>query len=275
MCRSCVIGRETARVALLSRLLLAVACAIGTLMGASSSMMAQRPGPLPPCQDDSAPPYPAPGLATIQSWTRAQLGADWIPPACTGWRDPGAKMLVAVSASFTYDGSVGELLARFGAVSGLRGIRYWSVTDGEWRPLILDAAALAGADSQQRRADFSPAELRSGAPLYFLERDSRSGDVVYRMQLLASGKDGFVLAVENASPIRYLLFTLFSPGDMQSVYFVERRGGDLWGYYSLMRAGAHAGSLAAGHAGSYMNRAQALYRHFVGLPTDSDPPAAR
>ena len=36
-----------------------------------------------------------------------------------------------------------------------------------------------------------------------------------------------------------------------------------------------ASGLVAGHAGSYMNRAQAIYRHFLGEATDKEPPAAR
>jgi hypothetical protein len=94
------------------------------------------------------------------------------------------------------------------------------------------------------------------------------------MRLLENRPDRFVLAVDNATPIKFMLFTLFSPGAMQSVYFLERLGPDRWGYYSLLRAGAETSAMAAGHAGSYMNRAQALYRHFLGVSTDQEPPAA-
>jgi hypothetical protein len=254
----------------LSRFLL-----VAAMMAAFSSVAGADGDPNPPCQGAPVPAFPAAGQMTILSRGASQLGAGWVPPSCTGWREPGAKMLIAVSAGFTHGGGVDALLVRFGAVSAQRGIRYWSVTDAAWRPLILDAVALTGAQRSQKRADFSPQDLRSAAPLYFAERDGRSGEIVYRMQLLGSSPDGFTLAIENASPIRYLLFTLFGPGDMQSVYFVQRRAGNLWGYYSLTRAGAQSGALAGGHPESYMNRAQSLARHFLGQPTDSEPPAAR
>jgi hypothetical protein len=55
---------------------------------------------------------------------------------------------------------------------------------------------------------------------------------------------------------------------------VEQRGPGLWGYYSLSRTGKNASRLVGGHDGSYVNRAVAFYRHFIGVPGDRDPPAA-
>ena len=246
------------------------------MIGATAAGHAAAPLPLPPCDGPPAPPYPAAaGAAAIQAWGAADLPESWKPPSCTGWHGAGARMLVALSGTIAHAGSSDDLLARFASVSSMRGIRYWSVTDKQWRPLIVDAAALADARTRSRRGDFSPAELKSGRDLFFLEEDSRSGAVVYRMRLLENRPDRFVLAVDNATPIKFMLFTLFSPGTMQSVYFLERVGPDRWGYYSLLRAGAETSAMAAGHAASYMNRAQALYRHFLGVPTDQGPPAAR
>lgn len=245
------------------------------MIGAIAASHAAAPLPQPPCGGPPAPPYPAAtGAATIQAWGAADLPASWMPPACTGWHGGGARMLVALSGSFSYAGGSDDLLARFAAVSTTRGTRYWSVTDKQWRPLIVDAAALSAPDRKSRRGDFTPAELKSGRDLLFLEEDSRSGAVIYRMRLLEDRPDRFVLAVDNATPIKFMLFTLFAPGEMQSVYFLERIAPDRWGYYSLLRAGANASSMVAGHAGSYMNRGQALYRHFLGLPTDQEPPAS-
>jgi hypothetical protein len=55
------------------------------------------------------------------------------------------------------------LLARAGGVSTLSTVRYWSTTDKKWRPLFLDATALAGrAEGGERRDDFRPSELQAG-----------------------------------------------------------------------------------------------------------------
>jgi len=64
-------------------------------------------------------------------------------------------VLVALAGRFSYRGSVDGLLARFGAISALAGIQYWSVTEGGWRTLITHAAALDGPDATRPRADFT------------------------------------------------------------------------------------------------------------------------
>jgi hypothetical protein len=167
------------------------------------------------------------------------------------------------------------LLARFGAVSALPTIRYWSVSDKKWEDLITRASALAGPDPRQHRPDFAPAEMIGGADLFFAQDDNRStGDVVYRLRVREFAPDRLVVATENISPVRYLLLSLAGAGDLQAVYFLQRLAGEEWGYYSLVRTGAGASALAAGHAASYVNRAVAFFRHLAGLPAAQDPPAA-
>jgi hypothetical protein len=75
--------------------------------------------------------------------------------------------------------------------------------------------------------------------------------------------------------MRYFMVTLFDPGEMQSVYFLDRESPEVWRYYSIARTGPKSSSLTAGHAASSINRAVAYYRRLVGIPTDKDPPAAR
>jgi hypothetical protein len=64
-------------------------------------------------------------------------------------------VLVALAGRFSYRGGVDGLLARFGAISALAGIQYWSVTEGGWRTLITHATALDGPDATRPRADFT------------------------------------------------------------------------------------------------------------------------
>ena len=92
------------------------------------------------------------------------------------------------------------------------------------------------------------------------------------MRVREIGPSGFVVAIENASPVSRFLITLFDPGDLQAVHYLARQGPDVWGYYGLAWAGESMPSrLGIGEA-SYANRAQALYRHFVGDSKDREPP---
>jgi len=68
-------------------------------------------------------------------------------------------MLVALAASFRFDGDGKDLLGRLGAISALRGIQYWSASDQSWRVLITDAAGLEGPSIKHRRPDFAATEM--------------------------------------------------------------------------------------------------------------------
>jgi hypothetical protein len=233
-------------------------------------------GPRPPCDAAPSPAYADPGgLPAVRVWSAGELGADWIPPACTGWHPLPFRVLVATAGRFRYRGKVEDLLERFGAISTLTTIRYWSITDQRWLRLITDASALEGSDPAKRRPDFSAPEMSTGTELYFAQHDNRStGDVVYRLRIREIAPDRLVVETENVSTVRYLLVPLAGPGDLQALYFLEYLASGEWGYYSLARTGTGASALLTGHEASYVNRAVALFRHLAGLPTDQEPPAA-
>ena len=140
-------------------------------LAAAAGFAVATPLPTPPC---GTPPVPAYASLGVQP-AMAILGAEeldasvWRPSSCTGW--PAAsrsRVVVAVAGLVHVAGGPETLLARAGAVSTLRSMRYWSTTDKTWRPLFLDAAALAGpAEGGDRRGDFRPSELQAGRTLYF------------------------------------------------------------------------------------------------------------
>lgn len=235
---------------------------------------AQAPNaPRPPCAGAApVPAYGPPDAApAVAAWTRPS----WTAPDCLGWPAQRFRLVVALAASFRHAGSVDALLARFGAISSLRGLRYWSVTDKAWRELITDAAALSGFDGQSRRADFSPAELRRGGGVFFEQTEGRSAAATsYRMQVLEAGPDRVVIRTENVTAVRAMLVTLFPPGTLRATYLLERRGPELWGFYAISSVSTEASALASLSRESYLNRAAALYSHFVGIPTGRHPPPA-
>ncbi|QEX15436.1 hypothetical protein FRZ44_07200 [Hypericibacter terrae] len=228
--------------------------------------------PAPPCATGAASDAAAfadPPKARI--WHSRDLG-DWRPPACFGWPPMDLNLVTALSGTFAFDGGGDELLARFGAASDWKGIRYWSASDRRWETFITDSTALEGFEHQQRRPDFTLAELKSGTDFYFLRADNRSSKpVVYRMQVAEAGPDRLVVKIGNVSPITALVFTLFDSGDIQSTYFLEKIGPGRWGYYALTVM--HEGAMVIGNQDeSYLTRTIAIFRHLAGIPTDQEPP---
>jgi hypothetical protein len=125
--------------------------------------------------------------------------------------------------------------------------------------LILDASAVVGA-GHQRRGDFSLAEIQSGQALYFEQQDNRSsGQVVYRAKVQELSQDRMVIAIQNVTGVRLFLLTLFDPGDLQSLYILQRLSPGVWGFYSL--TGVREVALTSSQPASYVNRAVAIYRH--------------
>jgi hypothetical protein len=249
---------------------LVLACALFAL-GAQAAGL-----PQPPCNGPPSPAYPPPGAPpAIAVWHGSDLDqARWQPPACTGWTGR-SRLVVALAGSFRFDGKIGDLLARAGAISTLPKVQYWSTTDKKWRSLAYGASALTGPDPKSRRGDFSASELTKDADLYYWEDDSRTGEAVYRLRVYESTPDRAIIASENVTAIRRFFLTLFKPGSLQSVMFIQRLSSGVFGVYSLSRTGEGTSGLADGHEESYINRAVALYRQLAGIKTDQEPPAAR
>jgi hypothetical protein len=99
------------------------------------------------------------------------------------------------------------------------------------------------------------------------------------MHIAEVSADRIVFDIENVTTLRYLFVPIFHPGDVQSVYFLDREQGreqdNVWRYYSILRTGLNSSSLVTANESSAINRAVAVYRRFVGIPTDQEPPAAR
>jgi hypothetical protein len=221
--------------------------------------------PQPPCDGagSAAPPVTPGAEPIVQTWS----DAGWKPPDCLGWPEGRYRMLVAVAGSFRHEHDAAALLARFGAVSKKKGLRYQSVRDQAVRVLVKDAAALSAPKAGERRADFAAAEMKPGVELFYEETDNRSAaPVVYRMRVLEAQEARIVVQTENLSPVRAMMVTVFPPGSLRTAYFLERRDAGVWSIYGLSATGEAASSLAAGSAQSYINRAIALYRHYTGQP---------
>jgi hypothetical protein len=233
-------------------------------------------GPRPPCGRDPIPPYPDLNhLAVVKSWSKSDLGPDWKPPACTGWNGVGYTTLVTISARFPYAAGAGGLLGHIGAISDRAGLQYWSTTHKQWQTLVLDAHALTNSQPGQRRGDFTSDDMKEGKVLYFEQIDNLSGKALYRMHIIEASASRIVFDLENVSTMRYWYIPIFRPGDLQSMYFLDRESESVWRYYSIARIGVNAGGVIAGNEASSVNRAVAIYRYLVGIPSTREPPGAR
>jgi hypothetical protein len=247
---------------------LAILLALGVLSAA-------EPPPQPPCGSSVYPDYPELDHApVVKVWERNELGRGWLPAACMGWTEPGFSTLVVTTARFRLASGIEGPLSRFGAISEFKGIQYWSVTHQKWRTLVVNATALSGPNGESR-SDFPSAELKEGGRLFFEQEDSLSGKGAYEMRILSASANRVVIDTRNVTTLRYFMVPMFHPGDVESVYFLERESKDVWRYYNMARLGANANPLATGHAASSINRAIAFYRHLAGIPTDQEPPAAK
>ncbi len=236
-----------------------------------------KSAPQPPCgRGEVYPAYPEVDHApVVEVWGRDGLGAKWIPPACIDWKVPGFSSLVVTVARFRVPAGQEGLLRRMGAISELQGVRYWSTTHQSWRTLIASAMALEGGTGARQRKDFSPEELSQSRTMYFEQEDNLTGKATYQLRLRSLSTDHMVFDSENISTMRYFFVTVFHPGEMQTIYFLDRESDDIWRFYSVTRTGLKASSLATGHDASSINRAVAMYRHLAGVPTDQEPPAAK
>jgi uncharacterized protein DUF6675 len=255
---------------LLLLMLARLAIATGTTAAAAAV------APVPPC---AGPPFPAfPGLDAPPAaivWHQAELPAGWRPPACAGEFAAAPALVVALAARFRDAADADAIFSRFGAVSQMTRLHYWSVTDRAWTALVTRASALTRPQAAAVRGDFTAAEVASGQPLYFLQRDNRSSaPVVYRMVGRALAADRLVIEIENVTPVKFYLLQVFPAGGLRVTYFLERAGNDRWSYYSLTAVDRNASSIALGDARSFINRAVAAYRRIAGIPSDQEPPAA-
>ncbi len=199
------------------------------------------------------------------------LGPQWAPPACTGWRPANVAFVILTSGSFRSNDSVEDIAKRIGTISAYHDILYWSHTRQAWRPIMPEAYALATADPESKRANFTAAEMLDHAPHYFWQ--SASGKFAYRLQVMRHDDTHMVVEMENVTGFQALFLPVFRPGDARMQYYLEKQG-DVWRYYSMIGVSGPFSSLlrTASAETSFINRAGAIYRYFAGIPTDQEPP---
>lgn len=250
---------------------LLMAVAISSAVAMASDRLAQ-----PDCMSNGIRPVYAPlDAPPVVQTTR--IPADGRLPAgasCFEKTDSAATWITVASYVRTAN-SLNGFIERLGSISTLSTVQYWSTTEQKWRPMVTSASAISSVNSRLPRADYSLAELTRGADLYYSVTDSRSGrPVAYRLRVLEDQPTELLAETANVDAVRQWGITVYATDGLHTLYFMKKQSAGVWAFYSITRVLPNT-FLAAGHDKSFINRAIALYRHIVGLPTDAEPPAAR
>ena len=248
--------------------------AIAVLVTILASVSYAGSGPIPPCKSAASkivPEYGAVNAApSVDVWknTNLELGR-----ACPRALSGPAELVVALSSRFVHSGNVEDLASRIGAVSSLKGLKYWSVTDRGWRVLVSQSNALDDLNTLRERPDFTAGEVLSGKTLFMVQRDTRStGRNFYAIQATTAKGQQLAVLIVNLTDIRFLLGTLFERQALVSAHFFTQLHGSEWGYYGLTVAKKGA---VEGKTASFINRAAAFERFITGEQPDVEPPLAR
>jgi hypothetical protein len=255
---------------------LAIALAFAVHVFAAAGQGGLEPSAGPRCLDAVLEAhYPPLNSRPIAQVIRAKDGSTASIGAACFDRNDSPAIWVTVAAVNRTAASPDTFIGKFGAISQLLTVQYWSTTDQKWRPLVSKASAIDGPKLDQPRADYSAAELATGEDRYYLITDSRTGRASpYRLRLREVKPGRVVVETSNVAAIKEWGVTLYAANGLDTWYFLNERSPGVWAYYSITRV-IPATFLAEGHEKSYINRAVALYRHYMGLPTDSEPPSAR
>ncbi len=248
-------------------------CRLAALLGGAGLPMtlplaAQAAAP-PLCGTTPPPAYPpADKPALVQSWLQ-DGHQDGPTPDCRGLRDRDFELLVRLTGSYAAPGDLDTQLARVGAVSQLKGATYWSFSDRKRLVLFQEAFAVDAAGSLRPRADFSAAELRSGAELHFVHSDNRSAKLSpYSLRLVQVTADAFQVHVENTADLRFMGLLLTASHEMQWSVNIERLVPGRWGYRSLLGLrNLHLGR-AEQHRLSDLSRCVAMFDLLAGRQTE-------
>jgi Family of unknown function (DUF6675) len=214
----------------------------------------------PICPTAGSNPIPDYGTVAAEPksavWKNIRLSAD---SGCAGISDDPAELVVALAGTFASHGSVQALADRIGAISGTKGMMYWSVTDQRMRVLIDESYALSGTTVTSRRRDFSADEVLSGRRLFFAQDDTRSTGInVYSLKTASADANHVTFDVINETPIKVGPVTLFAPRMVRSRHFFHRISDNSWRYYGVT---VIEHGLTFGMVQSLVNRGIALYNH--------------
>ena len=231
--------------------------------------------PRVPCTGKVIPAYPSTDQTfATRIWTRDQIPS-WVPPACMDWNTLTFDFMLAISGRFTNVDNVADFARRVVSFSTLTKMRYWSVSNDEWRPLFDDAGTLSNIGLESRRNDFTSIDVQSGAQFYYFQDESSPlGPVIFLMTIIERSPKRLIFTSINISPFQVPFFDAVKAGGFDQYYIIQKELGQTWTYYSLVRTKMSHAFLAPSTSSS-LNRAFAYFRHIAGFNYESRFPFAK
>ncbi|MEZ5825136.1 MAG: hypothetical protein R3C97_10460 [Geminicoccaceae bacterium] len=99
--------------------------------------------------------------------------------------------------------------------------------------------------------------------------------MVVRIVVEKRAENSIVMTFENITAGRVMGLTVLPAGSMRSLLAVEQSEADGIAVFLLSGNSAELPGWMLPGPESHINRAVAVYRHLVGIPSDREPPAAR
>lgn len=131
---------------------------------------------------------------------------------------------------------------------------------GDQKPLVHGAGLLRTAPSSVG-SDLVAKDFVQGRVYGYFQIDSAGRRTNYQMTVRERNASRIALANENTSTIRVAFISLFDPGALQSVIFLQRSSPDRWHYYQAIRAGDGASVLTLGDTAAYANRLGGIFNY--------------
>ncbi len=220
-------------------------------------------------------PVEATDIPNVRVWQGNQLQEGLGLIDCAPWQSLDIDLVGATAAKIEAETTLEAMIQRIGDIPGYNKIRFWSFDRKQWDPLFDTAEALSGPNPEMTREAFPPEAFEVGAELYMLlDESDRVSGMVQRATVLAHDEDRLVIETENVTPGKIWVIEAIAPGGTGGIVSITRNDEGGWDYYAVTRVTYSGSSIFDIPDRAFINRATAFYRYTVGVPTDTEPPAA-
>lgn len=157
-----------------------------------------------------------------------------------------------------------RIFRSFTTFSSMRGLEALSVSKGRMETFIFDAAMVDPADRSKRLPDPTVQSVPAHATYDVYEKEEQTGDSYVRFQLdFDESNDVFAVSLTNLTEMKYLIFTLVTPGHLHTYFYVVPCEDKLVLYGLTVAETAHLFGLEKIKIKSFSNRMKALVTWFA------------
>jgi hypothetical protein len=157
-----------------------------------------------------------------------------------------------------------RIFRAFTAFTSMKGLEAMSVSKGHMETFIFDASLVDPADRSKRLPDPSVESVPARATYDVYEKEEQTGDSYVRFQVdFDAASDIFAVSLTNLTDMKYLIFTLVTPGHLHTYFYVVPCQDKLVLYGLTVAETAHLFGLEKVKIKSFYNRMKALVTWFA------------